>query len=1480
MEQEAAPKPKKPTRWKKWLRWIGGIFIGLLLLLLSLQLVFLFFSDAIVGSVLKSAVEDNSNRLYHLEYDSIRLDLAKKSLYMSEVRIIHDSLRLKELEALGEAPKTMAEMYLPSLEVVDEGISRFYFTQRLQLKHIHLRKPELVLSVHPQATDSNQYNLLRIPGLYPLLSKYLDAISVADILLHKGTLRVKSFEQDSLIDFRLKNINVEMTGVRIDSSHTEADSLPFDFDRFEIDIRNNRFPLQGQEHQLELDQFWLGYPENKVELWGIRWISELGQDTSFVKLKDLTLNGIDLRKLYLSRQLVVDNLEVSSGSGAWTGPIPEPQEPSNTPFDPYQQVQRYLRQIEVNRVLFNNMAISWSPEGVPKSQHLELENFLVLAQGFRLDSNSSSGRSKQLYSDNVDLVITDFSRDLPDGLHRFSASEMMFSTAKQEITGSKLSVIPRINNRQFAAMRSSTNNLFQVDLPNCKVTGVDLWEWYNNRLILGDQLVLKNPKLRLVHRSDSIPHVSQLDIRNLYPLLEGSFKSVSFNRINLQNGQIKFESLGPSKVRNMAMSRINIDLNQFLLNDRSYFNKEALLYSRDFRIKAGAGTLLLADSIHRLDLNNLVADSKGGLFSADAFKLGPLVELVNDSMPPDSNKGTLDMGLTALRIENFDYRKAYYEQDFRMDQMQFLYPKIVIRGGPQPKLPPKLSELLKKRVEIPLVADYVSNLKINELEIDSANIDLFTHWQDTIPGVDGHGVYLCVQDLGLDTNRLRNSELLFETSDLDLRAKRYSILLDKGQHRLNFKNLQISQVGQTIMSDQVTLQPIAKYRLLGKRNVAEMQVPGFKLEGIDILKAYRDREVRIEKVTVKRPNINLMLSKQDKLIHENQPQLEVDSLYRQFLEGSFKTVKVDSLKLMNGRVDLIRFNKDNITSTSLGDVSLKAQNFFIDSNSVMDSVNFFFADDIDLLIHDYQNQLADSVHLIEAAEIRLSTRLGEVGAINLHIHPNPQMDSLGHTSPDSLKKPLVNAFFPKIDVKGVNLQNALVDRKLKVDSVQLFAPTVEIKSPVKQAGDAGSVAPSMELVQEKLLGIFEVYQIEKIQFDNAFVDLGKQCLPNLEGEVSNFLLDSLTERDVERPMFADDWTVGMKDYHLPLGDERYELQLGEVRWSTESKRLQVNQLALVPFDTKYGFAPHFNKQTDWINLTTERLELVDLDFDGLLYQQKIKAAEMLVDSLHMEIFRDKRLPFPKNQRPPVPQQLLKDFNYYVWLDSISLTRSFVQYEEHALGGRDAGRIYFSELQAKAYSVSNDSAFLSSGALTRLNAEAKVMGAGALKANFEFDLGSAKNAYTYKASLGPMDLTLFNPMMENVAFAKVKKGQVNSLNFNVTANDDFAVGRMRFYYRHLKISLVAPDADRPGFKRSVGSALANAFVINTANPKFIFPRTGNIYFERRPSRSIFNYWAYTAFSGLKFSVGHKIQFKKAGKRSEFLERIKFKSYSWD
>ena len=124
-----------------------------------------------------------------------------------------------------------------------------------------------------------------------------------------------------------------------------------------------------------------------------------------------------------------------------------------------------------------------------------------------------------------------------------------------------------------------------------------------------------------------------------------------------------------------------------------------------------------------------------------------------------------------------------------------------------------------------------------------------------------------------------------------------------------------------------------------------------------------------------------------------------------------------------------------------------------------------------------------------------------------------------------------------------------------------------------------------------------------------------------------------------------------------------------------------------------------------------------------------------------------------------------------------------------------------------------------------------------------------------------------------------------MNFNISANEDYAEGKMKFGYNNLKFDIRNKKKTDSLIvaKRGLVSMAANS-IVKDNNPRRKHGRLqeGRIYFERDIYHSIFHYWTLSAVSGIQSTMGFKSkQLKerlKLEKLSEKYNRISAKKKS--
>jgi hypothetical protein len=283
------------------------------------------------------------------------------------------------------------------------------------------------------------------------------------------------------------------------------------------------------------------------------------------------------------------------------------------------------------------------------------------------------------------------------------------------------------------------------------------------------------------------------------------------------------------------------------------------------------------------------------------------------------------------------------------------------------------------------------------------------------------------------------------------------------------------------------------------------------------------------------------------------------------------------------------------------------------------------------------------------------------------------------------------------------------------------------------------------------------------------------------------------------------------------------------------------------FPRKTGF------QTDVAQASIDYIEFQKINERKWLQDNILAAEKLQIGHLNLEIFRDKRYPFDHSQRPPWPQDLLKNINQDFVFDSVKLLPSYIKYSELLSISDEPGFIEFYDLTFSGGRLSNTEKETGQNHIFELDAQAKLLNKSMLKVNFSFDFASPDYAHSARGFLQPMPLKPLNSMISKSAPLAIEEGYLNRLDFDINFNQNQANGSLYFAYDNLKIAVL----DYSGVeiqKAKFASFVANKLVVNSNNPNGNELVPVNISYERDEERSILNYWWKSIYSGAKEVIG--------------------------
>lgn len=439
-----------------------------------------------------------------------------------------------------------------------------------------------------------------------------------------------------------------------------------------------------------------------------------------------------------------------------------------------------------------------------------------------------------------------------------------------------------------------------------------------------------------------------------------------------------------------------------------------------------------------------------------------------------------------------------------------------------------------------------------------------------------------------------------------------------------------------------------------------------------------------------------------------------------------------------------------------------------------------------------------------------------------------------------------------IRISGFDAISYVFNDKIVLDRVKIQAPNISYIMITKKDSVANNNSPV------KLPDII----IKSIEIeDGAFSIMEKKDSLNTkvaEGKfrvaASDLAADS-TAAHRHKYFDISALDVYVSDINYLMADSLHNLHIKSLSYSLNNGSMKVDSLHIQSLYEKYRLARVAGHELDWLDIYNPSITITGINtaFVNGFYD----IDRMTIEGLDARLFRDKRLPYPDKPDSKLLHQIMESMTSSINIDTIELKKASIEYQEHVEESEKPGVVLFNNLYATFYNLTNvDSIAKAVDYTAHLDAQCDVMGRSLLKASFSFPLRASEQPYTVSGNLKDMDLTAFNPMLEQVAFVSIEKGQLLDLDFKFHYNTEQSNGKMAFAYEDLKINTLNKETNNSkGTGQDIKSFIANLLILKKNNlPDKDDFRVGEIAFTRNKKKSIFNYWWKSLLTGFRSSTG--------------------------
>lgn len=445
-------------------------------------------------------------------------------------------------------------------------------------------------------------------------------------------------------------------------------------------------------------------------------------------------------------------------------------------------------------------------------------------------------------------------------------------------------------------------------------------------------------------------------------------------------------------------------------------------------------------------------------------------------------------------------------------------------------------------------------------------------------------------------------------------------------------------------------------------------------------------------------------------------------------------------------------------------------------------------------------------------------------------------------------------------VDGITPVDLLKKKNLNLNIIYVDQPQLEIFHHNSNKKDGSQDTGSFYQRIRNELGSFELKKLLLRNLDLTYHNMQNKVQSSFKDlfiEFDSILVNSETQFDTTRFLYAKDATISLKDFMHKTADSIYTLKLDSIAIKAARNIVTIKNLQLAPRVTKAEYRKIMKVRKDRYSINVNDIVLDNINWWRFLADEGLFIGNGTIANGDIEVYSDKGIPAGNEKKiGGYPHQQLFKADLPLYVGKIGVKRLNVTYSERNIKTGKEGDLVFKNTYATLNNITNIADSIKRRPNMTIDATSSFMGSGALKAGFNFSLARQKEGiFSVYADLGELDGTVLNKAVVPLASVEIEKARLRRLKVNINGNNYDARGKILLTYTDLKIQVLKKDDDGSLKNRGLVSFIANNFKINKEYPKKGEKAEAfNSYHKRPLEKSFFSLIWKTIFGGLKQTVG--------------------------
>jgi len=776
------------------------------------------------------------------------------------------------------------------------------------------------------------------------------------------------------------------------------------------------------------------------------------------------------------------------------------------------------------------------------------ENITIGILNFYTDSVLLPDPNRLFNAEDIYLRMHNYQNKLADSIHSISAEFVTYSLKHSQIEAKNIELKP-VN--QGISIKSR----YQIFVPRAKITSNHVKEFYRNKAIPIDSLILTDAKIKYWPGQKRVKTgLETIDEFNLFELIKDEFSSVSIQNFKLENAQLMLFRTQSDLSNQQELKNITINLEDFLLDSITSKDTSRIFYSKNIDLSASEYELTLGDNIHRIRAQNLDLSTRKKSVLVKNIQIYPL-QTGNSS---NSQKNTIDVNCDSVRLDLFNFKKAYHQERFVFQRINIFNPNVKLT---QNEISEEKSEPDNPSFIYRLISSYVKGIYSNQVSVQKGKIQLVNKTGVLQKGNIESNLKLQLTGFAMDEISVRRTDRLFFADQIELNFSNYQMQLVDQLHKLTIENLTISTRKKQLNLQNLHLFPVSKenmedlLRQYSRSELYEFTIPELSLSNADFHEAFFNKKLSVDTLSIKTPQIyyeNFALLKLSK------PKADFEDLF-ELLSNYLYNIQIGKVIIPDGTIRLINHSKKDKTISLNNHFSLKLGNTLINKEQ-FGQKKLLFSEFIDFTVRDHLIYLSDNVHVIKASEVGFSTRRKEIFVLNARIYPETNSKDFSSINWN------IQLTVPEIRIKGISIEEFYFNHKINADNLLINSPEIKLYQKQKKAEAKEFkevVIPLPKEIESIAIRQFKLNDGSLKVFSEMSIKPYLVLQSDLKMDAHNILIQK--NIDAGKPEFkTGEYTGELLQFKFTPKDKNQQFSIDELTFSTSDRSILAKQLVVKP----------------------------------------------------------------------------------------------------------------------------------------------------------------------------------------------------------------------------------------------------------------------------------------------------------------------------